>query len=87
MNSSSSPINPVAVVIPSYRVRKHIMAVISKIGPEVDRIYVVDDCCPENTGAYVSEFCTDGRVQVVKNEKNLGVGGAVMVGYVAALKD
>ena len=32
----------VAVVIPSYRVRQHILQVIEAIGPECQRIYVVD---------------------------------------------
>jgi len=31
----------IAVVIPSYKVREHILDVIAAIGPEVDRIYIV----------------------------------------------
>jgi glycosyltransferase involved in cell wall biosynthesis len=77
----------VAVVIPSYRVKKHILNVIAKIGDEVNTIYVVDDKCPEETGAFVLAHCTDSRVVVLFNESNLGVGGAVMSGYRAALKD
>ena len=77
----------VAVVIPSYRVKKHILNVIAKIGDEVNTIYVVDDKCPEETGAFVLANCTDSRVVVLFNESNLGVGGAVMSGYRAALKD
>jgi dolichol-phosphate mannosyltransferase len=34
----------VAVVIPCFRVRKHIASVIGEIGPEVDSIYVVVVC-------------------------------------------
>ena len=45
----------VAVVIPCFRVRKHIASVIGEIGPEIESIYVVDDCCPEKTGDFVSE--------------------------------
>lgn len=77
----------IAVVIPSYKVRTHILAVIGLIGPEVSRIFVVDDQCPEASGRYVEEHCTDARVVVVFNEENLGVGGAVMVGYRAAIRD
>jgi glycosyltransferase involved in cell wall biosynthesis len=77
----------IAVVIPSFKVKGQILDVISKIGPEVDRIYVVDDCCPQNTGNYVSEPCTDLRVNVLYNPVNLGVGGAVMNGYSAAIQD
>ena len=77
----------VAVVIPCYKVREHILGVISEIGPEADLIYVVDDCCPDKSGDYVSDNITDGRVKVIKNEANLGVGGAVLAGYKAALAD
>jgi glycosyltransferase involved in cell wall biosynthesis len=77
----------VAVVIPSYRVKKHILSVLTAIGPEVFRIYVVDDCCPDQSGAFVLEHCTDPRVVVLRNEVNQGVGGSVMAGYRAALED
>ncbi len=75
----------IAVVIPSYRVTRHILGVIAGIGPEVNLIYVVDDACPDNSGAFVREHCTDKRVKVIVHEKNLGVGGAVMTGYQAAI--
>jgi dolichol-phosphate mannosyltransferase len=77
----------VAVIIPSYRVLSHIKGVIKAIGPEVSAIYVVDDCCPESTGKAVKEANLDPRVKVLFNDKNLGVGGAVITGYKQALKD
>ncbi len=77
----------IAVVIPCYRTRNQVLAVIEKIGPEVSRIYVVDDNCPDNTGDYVSKNCQDSRVAVIKNAKNLGVGGATIAGYRKALAD
>jgi dolichol-phosphate mannosyltransferase len=77
----------VAVVIPSYRVVKHILGVISEIGPEVWRIYVVDDKCPDESGQYVVNNCKDARVVVLWHDMNQGVGGAVMSGYRAAISD
>ncbi|MBY7783168.1 glycosyltransferase family 2 protein [Vibrio fluvialis] len=77
----------IAVAIPCYKVKKHILSVIEQIGPEVDVIYVVDDCCPESTGEYVIENCSDKRVTVLNNKHNLGVGGAVVTAYKEALKD
>ena len=80
--------NPaVAVVIPSYRVTRHILEVLAAIGPEVARIYVVDDKCPDGSGQFVREHCRDPRVVVVEHSENQGVGGAVMSGYRAALAD
>ena len=77
----------IAVVIPSYKVTRHIQSVIERIGPEVAKIYVVDDKCPEQSGMFVQQECRDPRVVVVFNEVNLGVGGAVMAGYRRALAD
>lgn len=77
----------VAVVIPCYKTRKHILDLLSRIGPEVCAIYVVDDCCPEGTGDHVKNECSDPRVNVLYNSVNLGVGGAVMAGYSAAIND
>lgn len=77
----------IAVVIPSYRVHNHILNVIDKIGPEVSNIYVVDDCCPEQSGDFVQASCNDPRVRIIRHAVNQGVGGAVMTGYQAAIED
>lgn len=75
----------IAVVIPTYRVKNHILDVINAIGPEVHRIYVVDDCCPDGSGEHVERNCNDARVQIIYHRKNQGVGGAVMTGYKTAI--
>ena len=75
----------VVVVIPCYKVSLQIMEVINNIGEECDRIIVVDDACPEKSGALVERECIDERVTVIYNELNLGVGGAVLAGYRLAL--
>ena len=77
----------IAVVIPSFRVTRHILGVIAAIGPEVSRIYVVDDKCPDQSGALVRAECRDPRVTVLEHSENQGVGGAVMTGYAAAIAD
>jgi glycosyltransferase involved in cell wall biosynthesis len=80
-------VTTIAVVIPCYKARESVCGVIARVGPEVARIYVVDDGCPQGTGAYVQETCGDPRVEVLSNPKNLGVGGAMARGYAAALGD
>ncbi len=77
----------IAVVIPCYNARNHILQVLSKIGPEVARIYVIDDCCPQHTGEFVLLHTKDSRISVFQNFKNLGVGGSVKQGYLNALAD
>lgn len=77
----------VAVVIPTYKARNHILDVIGLVGPEVCRIYVVDDACPDGSGDFVRENCRDARVRVIQHAENQGVGGAVMTGYQAAIEE
>jgi glycosyltransferase involved in cell wall biosynthesis len=77
----------VAVVIPSYKVTRHVLEVIAAIGPECSRIYVVDDACPDGSGRHVQAHCSDPRVRVLFHERNKGVGGAVITGYLAAIEE
>lgn len=75
----------IAVVIPCYKVTAQICDLIRIIGDEVDAIIVVDDCCPEKSGALVEKNCNDPRVRVIYHKINQGVGGAVLSGYQAAI--
>jgi glycosyltransferase involved in cell wall biosynthesis len=75
----------IAVVIPAFKVRDHILTTLAGIGPEVAAIYVVDDACPENTGEHVRKNCADPRVRVIRIERHLGVGGVTTRGYREAL--
>ena len=77
----------VAVVIPCFKVKQQILAVVAGIGPEVWKIYVVDDACPQKTGEHVLQEVIDPRVEVIFNGRNLGVGGAVLNGYLHAIDD
>lgn len=71
----------IAVVVPAYRVSRHILGVIASTGPMVGQIIVIDDACPDGSGALVEARCRDPRVVVLRHETNQGVGGAVMTGY------
>jgi len=77
----------VAVVIPAYKVRNQILAVVNSIPELVSQIYVVDDKCPESSGEFLSQSYVGNRLRVIFNKKNLGVGGAVKEGYKQFLKD
>ena len=77
----------IAVVIPCFKVKAHILNVIKSIGEEVQRIYVIDDACPEHSGQWVKDNSTDPRIEVIFHEKNRGVGGAVKSGYMKAIED
>ena len=77
----------IAVTLPCYKVRAQVLDVIARIPPQVQRIYVVDDKCPQDSGRLVQEQCHDPRVRVLFHEQNQGVGGAVSTGYRAALEE
>jgi dolichol-phosphate mannosyltransferase len=76
----------IAVVVPTYKVTSHVVETISEIGKEVSYIFVVDDACPDGSGKLVQEKVSDSRVKVIFHEENLGVGGAMITGYKAALE-
>jgi len=77
----------IAVVIPSYKVVRHIATVVAAVGQEVELIYCVDDACPEGSGDFIEANITDSRVRVLRHAVNQGVGGAVMTGYRQAIAD
>jgi glycosyltransferase involved in cell wall biosynthesis len=87
LNGAAAGVAKIGVVIPCYKVRQHILEVIERTLPFCDAVYVVDDKCPEETGAYVTEHCRDPRVRVLLHPRNAGVGAAVLTGCKAALAD
>jgi len=52
----------------------------------VDRVYVVDDASPDGTAERARAF-GDSRIEVVRHERNRGVGAAILTGYERALAD
>ena len=77
----------IAVAIPCYKVTRHVLGVIAAIGPEVERIYAVDDACPDGSGRFIEANHTDSRVRVMFHAENQGVGGAIVTAYKAAMAD
>jgi len=70
----------VAVVIPAYKVAEHIAGVIREMPPLVKHIIVVDDASPDGSGERAAGV-GDPRVEVIRHERNAGVGGAMLTGY------
>lgn len=76
----------VAVVVPCYRVTEHVLGVLDAMPARVDRIFCVDDACPQKSGNKIEKECDDARVTVLRHDTNHGVGGAMITGYKAALE-
>jgi glycosyltransferase involved in cell wall biosynthesis len=70
----------IAVVVPCYKVERHIAAVIRGMPEFVSLIVAVDDACPNGSAAAV-EKVGDPRVVLIEHETNQGVGGAMLTGY------
>lgn len=77
--------NKIAVIIPAYRVAGAIENVIKSLPSLVSDIIVVDDGCPESSGA-IAENLNDNRVTVVYRERNGGVGAAMKDGFQEAIR-
>lgn len=65
----------IGVVIPCYKVSAHIVELLQKIGNEVDAIYVVDDCCPEKSGALVERTAGTREFESSITKQTKGLAG------------
>ena len=75
------------IVIPCYNVVNHIDSVINKIDFKIiDKVFIIDDCCPQNTGRYLKNKNKNKKIDITILKKNLGVGGATKIGFKKALK-
>jgi dolichol-phosphate mannosyltransferase len=75
-----------AVVIPCYKVSAKLPALLEAIPDDiVDYVIIVDDACPEQSGR-LAERLKKKNCIVLYHDKNQGVGGAVITGYVKALE-
>jgi glycosyltransferase involved in cell wall biosynthesis len=70
----------VAVVIPAYNEEKLIGPTVAGIPDFVDRIFVVDDQSGDGTALAV-EGIEDARVELIRHDRNQGVGAAIVTGY------
>ncbi len=75
----------VAVVVPAYRVEDQVEEVLRTLPSWVQSVIVVDDCSPDRSAERVTAL-RDARVRLVRHERNLGVGGAVVTGFREALR-
>jgi len=76
----------VAVVVPAYDEEDLVVETVRGIPDFVDRIYVVDDASRDGT-AEQARAVADARVELIRHERNRGVGAAIVTGYRRALEE
>ena len=78
----------VAVIIPYYKASSHIAKVIGKIPSLVNTIVIVDDASPDKLPVEELQSIkkADQELVILRNEVNLGVGGATKKGFLYALE-
>jgi glycosyltransferase involved in cell wall biosynthesis len=79
----------VYVVIPAYNEQKLIGGVLDTMTEWVDRMIAVDDASTDETPRVLCAAQTrlGKRLRIVRHERNLGVGAAIISGYKAALEE
>jgi glycosyltransferase involved in cell wall biosynthesis len=75
----------VAVVVPAFDEERLVVETLRGIPGLVDRVYVVDDASTDATGDQARAL-GDARVEVIRHERNLGVGAAIVTGYRKAVE-
>ncbi len=76
----------IAVVVPAYRVERHIAGVLRAIPSWVRHVIVVDDASPDGTYAEAQHVAaSDPRIYIERHTRNQGVGGAMVTGLQKAL--
>ncbi|MEE2657674.1 MAG: glycosyltransferase family 2 protein [Candidatus Latescibacterota bacterium] len=77
----------IGVVIPAFNVQSWIQDVVQAIPECVDCIVIVDDASTDETTERVTDIAhTVGRVEVIRHQKNRGVGGATKTGLTYLLE-
>jgi glycosyltransferase involved in cell wall biosynthesis len=77
----------IAVVIPAFNVAGSIDNVLRELPANAGDIIVVDDGSTDGTAAVVERRAReDGRIRLLRHDRNRGVGAAMVTGYRAALE-
>jgi glycosyltransferase involved in cell wall biosynthesis len=75
----------IAIVLPAYNEAARIAETLRCLPEYVRHIIVVDDCSRDATSQVVRSLAeSDPRIELIRHEKNQGVGGAMITGFARA---
>jgi dolichol-phosphate mannosyltransferase len=77
----------IAVVIPAYNAEMHLEQVVLGLPEYINRVIIVDDYSQDATLTIARRLAEQSpRITVLHHDTNLGVGGAMLTGYEAAMR-
>lgn len=78
----------ISLVIPAYNEERLIKFTLENVPDIIDKIYVVDDCSPDNQNEVILQCAQKyQRVKLLRHKTNQGPGGAIITGYLQSSKD
>ena len=78
----------ISLVIPAYNEEKLIKPTLENVPEKIDKIYVVDDCSPDDQNSVIEQCAEkDNRIQLLKHEINKGPGAAIITGYLKSSEE
>ena len=78
----------ISLVIPAYNEEKLIKPTLEGVPEIIDKVYVVDDCSPDNQNEVILDCANnDSRIELLRHKTNQGPGGAIITGYLQSSKD
>ena len=75
----------IVVIIPVFNEEKNISYVIDSVLTYCDKIIVVNDASTDSTQNILEQYINE-KLVIIKNPKNLGIGGATKIGITKALE-
>lgn len=83
-----------SVIIPVYNERETLAALVEKVGSvdlsplDIDReIVVIDDCSQDGTLTVAQKLAGEGKIRLIRHDKNQGKGAALQTGFREARGD
>ncbi len=83
-----------SVIIPVYNERETLAALVEKVGSvdlsllDIDReMVVIDDCSQDGTLTVAQKLANEGKIRLIRHDKNQGKGAALQTGFREARGD
>jgi glycosyltransferase involved in cell wall biosynthesis len=78
----------ISLVIPAHNEEKLIRPTLENVPSLIDKVFVTDDASADRTVEVIQEIMAkDPRIELIRHEKNLGVGQGIINGYLRSARE